>query len=207
MRRVSSEQGLTLIEVSILIVATLAIVGALAPSIAAVVLRAETVTATTTLSQIDQAIESALGDMGYTYMNSDGVKNNAGSRVNLIVGDGDIPREVSATGSATWQQTVNGTTVDFLERHLMTNNPGGNIANAYNPPGTAEWRGAYLNGPMDPDPWGNRYMVNVEYLGPDNNDVVVYSAGPDEEIDSAYTALNFTTITVDDDLFVINEAN
>jgi hypothetical protein len=63
------------------------------------------------------------------------------------------------------------------------------------------WRGAYLTAPIDPDPWGNRYAVNVRYLDPradtpndvagtmDNgwsNDVVVISAGSDEEIDTPY---------------------
>jgi hypothetical protein len=206
--RVAGDSGITMVEVAVILVVTLAIIGVLAPTISAVILRAETVAATTALNDIDQAINNVLGDMNYTFFNFDGVKNSEASRVFLMVGDGDTPREVSGTGSATWQQAVNATTVEFLEWHLLTNTPAGNPANAYNPPGAAtEWRGAYLNGPMDPDPWGNRYMVNVEYLGASNNDVVVYSAGPDEEIDSAFTALNFNTLTVDDDLYVIQEAN
>jgi Tfp pilus assembly protein PilE len=207
--RASAERGVTLIETAILVLVTLSIVGALAPTLSAVILRAETVAATTAMSNIDTQINTILNDMNYTYLNYDGVKNSA-QRVNLIVSDGDIPSAVSATGSATWQGAVNGTTIDFIERHLVTNNPGGSGANAYPVPATdagAGWRGAYLDNPLDPDPWGNRYMVNVEYLGPSNNDVVVYSAGPDEEIDSAYTALNFNTITTDDDLFIIQEAN
>ena len=205
--RASAERGVTLVEVAILVVVTLSIMGALAPTMSAVILRAETTAATTAMSNIDTQINAILSDMSYTYLNYDGVQNSA-QRVNLIVSDGDIPSAVSGTGSATWQGAVNGTTIDFIERHLVTNNPGGNAGNAYpSPTAGAAWHGAYLDNPIDPDPWGNRYMVNVEYLGPSNNDVVVYSAGPDEEIDSAYTAANFNVITVDDDLFVIQEAN
>ncbi len=195
---------MTLIEVAILLIATLAMVAALAPSISATIRRAETVQALAVMGNIDNAIGDSLGDMSYTYFTWDGAKNTLATKVQLIVGDGDTPRDVSATGSATWQQAENDTTVDFLEHHLILNLPGG--VNVYNPPGAAtEWRGAYLNGPMAPDPWGNRYMVNVQFLGPPAQDVVVYSAGPDEEIDSAYSALDFNVIPVDDDLFIITE--
>jgi hypothetical protein len=130
---------------------------------------------------------------------------------------------VSATGSALWQGTVDNATglVDFLERHLVTNNPRGNAANAYAPSVlSGEWRGAYLNAPVDPDPWGNRYAVNVEFLGTGGPppcgvgggrggggnpcyDVVVYSAGPDEQIDTPYAG--DPLLAVDDDLIVLVE--
>ncbi len=59
------------------------------------------------------------------------------------------------------------------------------------------WRGPYVSAPVSSDPWGNRYAVNVLYLDPiadsateDNAgyryDVFVMSAGPDEEVDTAY---------------------
>jgi hypothetical protein len=65
-----------------------------------------------------------------------------------------------------------------------------------------------MTGPVDPDPWGNRYAVNVAFLDPSPTavlggitatlavgsaigvldyprmDVFVLSAGPDEEIDT-----------------------
>lgn len=65
------------------------------------------------------------------------------------------------------------------------------------------WRGAYLGGPVGPDPWGNRYAVNVVFLDPSleaqatgvpagiaaadypRMDVFVLSAGADEEVDTA----------------------
>jgi type II secretory pathway pseudopilin PulG len=56
------------------------------------------------------------------------------------------------------------------------------------------WRGPYISDRVDPDPWGNRYMANVFGLYHPQGDasdgfataVVCYSAGPDEEIDTAF---------------------
>jgi hypothetical protein len=56
------------------------------------------------------------------------------------------------------------------------------------------WRGAYLPGPLGPDPWGFRYAVNVEYLGRapgagpagNVNDVLVLSAGNNGLIETRY---------------------
>src|SRR4051812_14512305 len=120
MQRLAAERGLTLIEVSILLVTTLAIVGALAPTMSAVVMRAETTSASTTMSTISQAIGNALSDMNMIEFNYDGLKGSA-QRVLLMVGDGDTPREVSITGDATWQQPVNYSTVEFMENHLVVN--------------------------------------------------------------------------------------
>lgn len=187
MRRWSAADGLSLIEVAIVLAATLAIAGALAPSVTATVRNAQTATATTVMGQLQTQVLAALSDMNYPYFSADGTKT--GPQVALLVGNGDTPREVSAIGSTSWQSLVDNTTVDFLEYHLVTNDPGGDPANAYAPGGANAWRGAYLSGPVDPDPWGNRYMVNVAFLGAaSTDDVVVYSAGPDEVIDTQYAA-------------------
>ena len=148
-------------------------------------------------------------------------------RVNILVSDGDIPtRGNLVTGETLWTQTVNGTTIDTLSNHLIENTPGeltnsrwrnpsdiaitpggNNIdfaraeSSGFNAP--YAWRGAYLRGPVESDPWGNRYAVNVAFLdaAPTNSlagsitagcnvgdfprmDVFALSAGPDEEIDT-----------------------
>ena len=149
------------------------------------------------------------------------------NRVNLLVSDGDIPTLAAAVaGETLWTQAVNGTTIDTLSNHLAENTPGevGNAryrnatditiafpggnntdfarseSSGLNAP--YSWRGAYLRSPVDPDPWGNRYAVNVAFLDPSPTavvggisggfgtgdyprlDVFVLSAGPDEEIDT-----------------------
>ncbi len=56
------------------------------------------------------------------------------------------------------------------------------------------WRGPYIADRIDADPWGNRYMTNVFSLYTPRGDhgagfssaVVCYSAGADEEVDTAF---------------------
>jgi len=198
------EAGISLLEVTLMLTATAALMAALAPTLTATIRNGEIAVATQAMTDIQAQVLTALADLNYNAFTIDGVKN--GTEVQMLVSDGDIPREVSGTGSASWQQPVNNTTglVDFLERHLVTDNPRGNAANAYAPPGNSgAWRGAYLNAPIDPDPWGNRYAVNTQYLTGGNEDVVVMSAGPDEQIDTAFTANGLTA--GDDDLIVLVE--
>ncbi len=144
------------------------------------------------------------------------------NRVTMLVSDGDIP-EQGTDGDAAWHSVINNGTIDFLEDHLVTNtvayrtptdliNPAADAMFARSESGGFNsefaWRGPYMTAPIDPDPWGNRYMVNVVYLdaladsdadagGPPvnaavngvcgyENDVVVLTAGPDEETDSDF---------------------
>ena len=61
--------------------------------------------------------------------------------------------------------------------------------------------GAYLNLGHG-DPWGNRYAANVYFLSQtDGIDVVVLSAGPDQEIDSSFAMDGF--VPGDDDIAVL----
>ena len=167
------------------------------------------------------------------------------NRTNLLVSDGDIP-ECRGIPYDIWCLPVDYASVDFMEYHLVTNTPGDAANNAYRTPldlgkGAAadpgdpmfsrdssggfnsrfSWRGPYLTAPIGPDPWGNRYAVNVIYLDPlsdsSNADVatngvggwvadcVVVSAGPDEEIDTDYHEDGLTP--GDDDLLYTLSAN
>jgi type II secretory pathway pseudopilin PulG len=148
-----------------------------------------------------------------------------GNRINLLVSDGDIP-ELSAAAAADtlWTTAINFTTVDTFSNHLIENTADEIAANRYRNPRDVTttgnglgvdfarpssggfnapyaWRGSYLRGPVDPDPWGNRYAANVVFLDPavgvavagipgvavadyPRMDVFVASAGPDEEVDT-----------------------
>jgi Tfp pilus assembly protein PilE len=139
------------------------------------------------------------------------------NRVDLLVTEGNTPslsvtRSVAGTNGTDWTTAVNNTFVQKLAYFLVTNTPSNTSANAYRSasnmsvatqfdPDSGEtfnseyaWRGAYLPGPVGPDPWGNRYAVNVEFLehargaGPSGNvnDVFVVSAGSNGTIDTRY---------------------
>ena len=193
-RRVTSERGVTLIEVALMLTVAIAMIGALMPVATATVRHAETTRATTDMNNLATVMPTALTEMNFTRFTINGARN--GTAVNLLVSDGDMPRECTAASGCAGVQPANWNTLvdnaggltDFLERHLVTNNPRGNVANAYPTGGGNPWRGAYLTAPINPDPWGNRYMVNSQYFGPNANDVVVLSAGPNEIIETVFAA-------------------
>ena len=202
-RHLRRAAGITLIEVTLMLTATTALVAALVPTLTTTIQHAEIAQATTAMTEIQTQTLAMLNEINFNSFTITGT--SGGTHVEILVSDGDIPREVSGTGSAEWQRPVDnaGGLVDFIERHLVTNNPRGNVANDYPTTGGNPWRGAYVSAPIDPDPWGNRYAVNVEFLTGGSQDVVVFSSGPDEQIDSAYSQNGLTP--GDDDLMVLVE--
>lgn len=135
-----------------------------------------------------------------------------GAPLELLVSAGDIPA-LGPEGSYEWADEPDGYDVDFLEFYLISNTPGGDSDRAFPTPDDCfdllswrhsrvrAWRGAYLN-VGGGDPWGNRYMINTAFLsGTSTEDVVVLSAGPDQEVDSAFAMDGF--VPGDDDIAMI----
>jgi type II secretory pathway pseudopilin PulG len=196
MNRFPSERGLTLLEVTFMITLLAALAAAMAPTLAVTVQSARAARALLDAQKIRDAINNFKVN-GFTIFTSNGTQL-AGNQVEFLYSDGDIP---DVGFSTSWRSTTAGSVNDFLEEHLILNSfSGASYSTAVAP----IWRGAYLNGPVDPDPWGNRYAVNVRYLGPNVNDVVVMSAGPDEGIDSSDTGNPLTAI--EDDILVLVES-
>ena len=233
------EEGVTLIEASIILAVVAVLSAVLAPSVNGYIEQARQARVRGDVKTIADAINDFITDNGEHQFLIDGKGDFAeepptrpdANRVNLLVSDGDTPPYQSALGAteAFWAQPVNLTTVDTLANHLVQNTPGddafGDLAyrnandiaisgggnnidfaradsSGFNAP--YAWRGPYLRGPVDADPWGNRYAVNVAFLDPAPTaalanvstafqadagayprlDVFVLSAGPDEEIDT-----------------------
>ena len=214
-----SGRGISLVEATIVLTAVSILVGAAAPSASRALDRVRLARAIEDGEAIKTAIVNFRADVlqGFT---EDGT--NSGDIIEMLVGDGDIPREKSLTddnGSVAgaifrWDRvmadsdTVDndpvGITVDTFERHLVTNTPRGSALNAYDTvSGGIYWRGAYIDAPINPDPWGNRYAVNVMFLlnpSDTKNDTFVLSAGPDEQFDTLFEVNGATP--GDDDVLV-----
>lgn len=214
------ESGLTLIEVTLMLVATTAIVAALSRPMAAVLQDVRVAAATTYMTQLRDAILNCLDDIGFPEFKVDGDgKGKGDDRLLMLVSDGDIPScnaaatdgcggvaETSTgmcctTRTKSWVRPVDAdsdgatsfTFVDFFDRHLILDAPGNSTANAY----VTAWRGAYMNTPISADPWGNRYMFSAENLNLFPGTANVLSAGPDEQVDTTWdTAV--TTAGADD---------
>jgi hypothetical protein len=206
--RVRSASGLTLLEVTLMLTMTMALVAALAPSVGAVVQTARITRATDDMTDLKTGILACLSDIGFADFKVDGDGKGGGDTVDLMVSDGDTPSECGASatdgcgaGAKSWIRAVepdsDGTTtftfVDFMARHLIEDAPGNNTANAY----VTTWRGAYVNGPIDPDPWGNRYALSAGNINQSPETTNLLSAGPDEKIDTTWD-LAVTTAGADD---------
>jgi len=135
-----------------------------------------------------------------------------GDAVEILVSAGDIPA-LGPEGDAFWVDPPDGEWVDFLEFYLISNTPGNDagrrfptledcgdaIAGLFSD--VRAWQGAYLNVGAG-DPWGNRYAISTHLLTQTTGeDVVILSAGPDQEIDSEFYMDGF--VPGDDDLALI----
>lgn len=201
-----TDRGITLVEATIVMTAVSILAAVAAPSASRALDRARVTRAIGDAEAIKAAIYNWRDDVFQSFT-VDGTVS--GDEVQTSVSDGDIPSAdiTDDNGSLTgvqmrWDDPVDNTTglVDFLERHLVTNNPRGSSANDY----PTTWRGAYINAPLDPDPWGNRYAVNTGLLGTPGrtrNDTFVLSAGPDEAIDTLWEVNGATP--GDDDIIVM----
>jgi prepilin-type N-terminal cleavage/methylation domain-containing protein len=209
--RHASAAGFSLVEVSIVLMVVAILTAVAAPSASRTLDRARVVRAVGDAEAIKTAMINFGDDLNsYQGFNIDG-SSSSGDQVEMAVSDGDTPIEVSFDGDERWICPVavvpdpGCDVTDFLENHLILNNPyGGSNVDAYPLAGGNTWRGAYLNGPVDPDPWGNRYAVNVRYLqapSETKNDVIVLSAGPDEQIDTQYEKDGI--FPGDDDIIVV----
>jgi len=132
----------------------------------------------------------------------------SGDPVEILVSAGDTP-SLGPSGAEEWVSSPDLEWVDFLEYYLVSNTPGNDpsrafptLADCFDPLASVQaWRGAYLN-VGNGDPWGNRYMINTALLARDTGqDVVILSAGPDQEVDSQFFMDGF--VPGDDDIALI----
>jgi type II secretory pathway pseudopilin PulG len=205
-RRLRSARGVSLIEATIVLGVIAVLSGVAAPSVSRTLAQGRLARATSDVAAIRTAIHSFITDNSFVPFTSNGA-NAGGDDLEMLVSDGDIPTlstAVSALGgnNVAWDDAVNccagAIDVDMLEDNLVTNVTPTGASYAI---GATGWRGAYINAPVDPDPWGNRYAVNVAYLRTaTTNDVFVLSAGPDEEVDTQFVFTTGGAFPGDDDI-------
>jgi len=93
----------------------------------------------------------------------------------LLVGAG-AAAGADGPGTREWMTPAGDASVGLLDDQLVTNTAD------YTSPRQQRffgWRGAYLQKPVGPDPWGHRYAVNVRAMTERNSDTFVPSAGAD----------------------------
>ncbi len=187
--RHTSQTGLSLVELAIVLSVLTLLTGVLAPAGFDLVAQARDVRVRQDCEGIRHALIALLTDVSRTTLSP-----GPGLRVDLLVTRAPAPVAGAPTAQA-WTRDVDGTgTIDFVDHHLLTNDPAGDPARRWPLPtelGSPGWRGAYLQTAPAADPWGHRYAVNVQYLAT-RTDVLVLSAGPDGRIDTPYADRHLT---------------
>lgn len=198
-----SREGFTLIELTVVlaVIVTLALV--LTPSISNFINDSRVARARSDCQTIASAIVLFYRDTGYFpswRLAEAGGPGLAQNRVQLLISPGNIPQEdqtsLWTTGTAT-----------LLSQQLVTNGPGYSLKT---PTAQNGWNGPYLSNEINADPWGNRYVVNVQLIdmsatattrtGGVKLAVWVLSAGPNGIIETVYSQPILTAALGGDDL-------
>lgn len=184
------ERGFTLVEVTVVlaVVVTLALI--LSPSIGAFINDARLVRARADVGHLADAIAEFHRDTGFFPQwraAGRGQPGTADERLDVLLGPGRAPHDPEASRWTTSDRT------DAIANQLVLNRP------AYRLKGRGRrlgWNGPYFATDLHPDPWGNRYMVNVGLLdltpgaaragGQPKLAVWALSPGPNGVIDTPY---------------------
>jgi hypothetical protein len=177
-----SARGLSLVEVTIMLLVLMLLTSVLAPSIFDFVNDAKWVKVKEDCEAIGLSVARVTRDIGPCLKFHGQKKCTMDNRADLLYSDGpDVTdQDVDGDGAgvfdigwalasplAWWKDSERG---DSMEKQFVTNGPGyltpneGLTYTAVGPQYNLGWRGAYLASPIGPDPWGHRYLVNSVFL-------------------------------------------
>ena len=216
-RSIHSHAGMSLVEATIILMILFVLTAVLSPSISDYVNDARQTKAKEDVEAIGGAIVRLIRDTGLPFPVLDPQAATANlrlatNRVDMLVSDGLVPTSdnMGVDGSSVAGTFFIANAVDWddadgaadqianMNFHLAYNTIEANgLTSRYTlvtfpaaggPRVGLGWRGAYLTGPIGPDPWGNRYAANTVYMNPasnatgatgTNSDAFVLSAGGD----------------------------
>jgi hypothetical protein len=178
----TSARGLSLVEVTIMLLVLMTLTGVIAPSIMDFVRDAQWVKAKEDCEAIGVSVVRLMRDVGPCIKFNGTATCTKANRVDLLYSDGPDVTPGDVAGAATGGFDGGGTTAGALNwyadgdrgdsmEHQLVDNGGGpdypapaDLASyGLSGPGLG-WRGAYLSSPIGPDPWGHRYLVNTVFL-------------------------------------------
>ena len=215
MRKMKGQKGLSLVEVTIVLLVLMLLTGVLAPSIWDFVHDAQWVKVKEDCEAIGITFSRLTRDVGPCLRVNAVNGCTLATRVDVLFGDGAEPTITAATeylggnmAASNWNAVA--PNADTMAGQFVTNTPqyitplGKLMAGGSYPAGPMlrlGWRGAYLSPPIGPDPWGSRYYVNSGFFAVATNstpgqeggplwswerDVVCLSAGPDQAVSSPF---------------------
>jgi prepilin-type N-terminal cleavage/methylation domain-containing protein len=196
-------RGFTLIELTVVlaVIVTLALV--LTPSIINFITDSRVARARNDAGTLNAALVQFYRDNGFfpkwSLANAGGPGLPANA-VDLLVSPGNVPAVAVAN---LWTTGTN----DLLSDQLVANTPAWTARTGAN---TFGWNGPYLSNTINPDPWNNRYAVNLGLIdttqgtqtsgGATKSAVWVISAGANGTIETTHSQPITTAVVGGDDL-------
>jgi type II secretory pathway pseudopilin PulG len=241
MRKLTSETGMSLVEATIILMTLAILTAVISPTIGDYVSSARNTKAKEDVEAIGTAILRVTRDTGLPCLSKDASTVTdackVAKRADLLYSGGNTPKvstvaytvadgsNAAATSPVNWlgetEEAANKVTMD--DQFILDSTAGysaATVAAAGGPrPGTG-WRGAYLSGPIGPDPWGAAYESNTMFLTVATNanvdntkegdlgsvwqaDTFVISAGANGVIETKFGSAKGTTPGGDDVVYVV----
>jgi Tfp pilus assembly protein PilE len=183
-RRLITERGLSLVEVTIMLLVLMLLTGVLAPSIMDFVRDAQWVKVKEDCEAIGVSVARLARDVGPCLKFDGTAPCTKANRVDILYSDGPDVTPGDMAGDATASFSGGAATAadlnwhnddargDSMEHQFVDNGTGPNYPSPADlgswatsgPAFGLGWRGAYLSPPIGPDPWGHRYLVNSVFL-------------------------------------------
>jgi len=182
--RMTTERGLSLIEVTIMLLVLMLLTGVLAPSVMDYVKDAQWVKVKEDCEAIGLSVVRLTRDIGPCVKFNGTTPCTKDNRVDILYSDGPGVEGADLAGDAVtdffssdvafghmnwWKDEYHG---DSMEHQFVDNGSGPayltpadlHTFSSVGPQFNLGWRGAYLSAPIGPDPWGRRYLVNTTFL-------------------------------------------
>ena len=212
MRRIKGQKGLSLVEVTIMLLVLMLLTSVLAPSIWDFVHDAQWVKVKEDCEAIGITFSRLTRDIGPCLRVNAATTCTKATRVDVLESDGAValytPTPFASGNMVTTGWNATGTNLDTMENQFTTNAPLYNTPMQNYPTSYPAaplfgigWRGAYLSPPIGPDPWGSKYYLNSGFFAVATDasaagegslgrwwerDVVCLSAGPDQTIQTPF---------------------
>ncbi len=179
------QHGMSLVEVTIILMVLALVTSVLAPSVADYLNDAKQIKAKEDVEAIGVTILRVTRDIGTPCLKLSAASAcTKANRVDILVSDGPTIATTDLIGVATTafsHTDINGASVnwnstgnrDTMERQFATNaplygTPATSSPTGYTKPGPwlvgLGWRGSYTATPIGPDPWGKPYVSNTVFL-------------------------------------------
>lgn len=188
--------GFTLIEIIVVLAVVAALAAILTPMVVRYVEDARNSRARSDTKVIGSAVNQFYRDVGVGPVYSNGTAfDNRAADLSVLFGPGSEP--TIASGATGWGVTgpaafdPSAASADTLAEQIISNSGGGSsIYPTSSPSGVRRGQGLFWQGPyidaVDSDPWGHRYLVQVQgFRTGSSTAVFVLSAGPDGTVETA----------------------